>query len=156
MARQIRLTPALQESVCNLIRKGAYPHAAAAACGVPEAVFQGWLRRGGDPRAGKTYRELTRCVNEATGAARVLAEARVYAEDPKFWLRSGPGRERPGAPGWTTTARPYPAGHDHVNPLEDPACARLLATVLDVLSDFPDVRQAAAEKVDRSDPIAKK
>ena len=40
--------------------------------------------------------------------AKVAAQQALYRNDPLRWLLSGPGRERPGRPGWVE-----PAGRDH-------------------------------------------
>ena len=37
----------------------------------------------------------------ARAQARAAAEIEVRRDNPAFWLRVGPGRSRPGAPGWT-------------------------------------------------------
>ena len=51
--------------------------------------------------APKLYRELRDKISEAAAAARSDAEIRVFRDTPFQWLRYGPGRERPGEPGWT-------------------------------------------------------
>ena len=41
----------------------------------------------------------------ARAQARAQREAAVAQQNPLAWLRMGPGRERPGEPGWTDAQR---------------------------------------------------
>lgn len=108
--------PQLQGEILELIELGAYDYQAAEASGISQRTFQRWMRWGQDEAermeredAGypseerACYYHFARAVEKARARARVQAEIRVQAEDPKFWLRSGPGRTRPGRPGWTET-----------------------------------------------------
>jgi hypothetical protein len=53
---KVKLTPEIQRSICAFIRKGAFPHVACEAAGVPEEVFLSWLEWG-SPRPGKRARK---------------------------------------------------------------------------------------------------
>jgi hypothetical protein len=109
------------EAVCADVRAGVYPSESAAANGVMHATFYAWMTVARELKAGYRAEDLSRLdyrgfakrnrgilltllerVTEAEGAARQFAEKRVYVDDPKYWLRVGPGRDR-GAerPGWT-------------------------------------------------------
>lgn len=101
----------MQEKICRYIRAGAYDWVSAQACGITPQTFYGWLRRG-QKRADEPYRSFFVEVRTARAEARVLAEAEVRRDSPFNWLRYGPGRERPGEPGWTDS-------HD-VNVSSDP------------------------------------
>jgi hypothetical protein len=59
------------------------------------------MQRGSQSRAARRFREFREKVLRAGAEARAVAEAEVYKTDKVAWLRLGPGRERPGEPGWT-------------------------------------------------------
>jgi hypothetical protein len=82
------------------IRSGAYDWVAAAALGITPETFYRWLRIGEKKRTGP-YRNFYLDVLQARGEARMIAEVKVKQENPYSWLRSGPGRTKPGLPGWT-------------------------------------------------------
>jgi hypothetical protein len=53
-------------------------------------------------RAGRgRFRQFRQSVLAARAQTRVLAEVEVRRDDPLSWLLVGPGRERPGEPGWS-------------------------------------------------------
>ena len=82
------------------IRDGVFPYIAAQAHGVPKSTFFDWLRRG-EIEKRRPFLELSDKVRQAAAGARVQAERVVFKDNPFAWLRYGPGRERPDAPGWT-------------------------------------------------------
>lgn len=98
-----KLTPKVQNDVCAFIRAGMWDHRAAESAGIGRSTFYLWLQRGGAQRRG-IYREFLDEVTKASAQAAGYAETRVYQEKPLEWLRVGPGRDRPGAPGWTDSA----------------------------------------------------
>src|SRR4051794_15681385 len=100
-AKRYVLTPTVAEQVENLILAGAYPHVAAEAAGVPRAVFKKWLTRGRRGGAREPYRGFADRILRAAAQARALAEVELHKRDPKVWLKSGPGRETEGNPGWS-------------------------------------------------------
>jgi hypothetical protein len=69
-------------------------------------VFNDWLARGEKQRAREPYRRFAREVRQAAAMCRLVAECAAFKKDPKFWLAHGPGRDRPGYPGWAGEARP--------------------------------------------------
>ena len=99
MGRHTKLTPELQIKIVGYIRAGAYDYVAAQACGIDPDTFRRWLKAGklGSPLYVVFYGEVSRAKSEA----RVIAENAVFKTAPFNWLRCGPGRERPGEPGWT-------------------------------------------------------
>jgi hypothetical protein len=109
--RKPRLNDALIGKIVSYIRAGAYDWVAAQACGVPSGTFYRWLQQGESANAG-IYREFREQVLVARAEARTAAEIEVRRDDPKFWLRVGPGRERPGEPGWTEAAKVELSGKD--------------------------------------------
>lgn len=87
------------DRLVQYIRAGSFPYIAAQACGIPKSTWYRWMSSG---RKGyKPYRELWDKVQGAGAEARVVAENKVFSGTPLAWLRYGPGRERPGEPGWT-------------------------------------------------------
>ena len=114
MGRRTKLTPELQESIVDLIRKGAYDYQAARANGIDDSTFYRWMRAG--EKADSVYRQFCREVREARAEARTAAEIQVRKDNALAWLRYGPGRERPGEPGWTESVKHEISG-DEARPL---------------------------------------
>ena len=100
MARPTKLTPEAQKGITSMIRAGAYDWVAAQANGVGPRTFYTWMSKGAKARTGK-FRQFQQEVCQAKAEARVAAEIAVRKDSPFNWLRYGPGRERPGEPGWT-------------------------------------------------------
>ncbi len=145
----MRLTPALQEQIGAFIRAGGYPHVAAAAAGVPEAVFTEWVQRGRASGAREPYRGFVLALDQAVAQARLTAETKTFQDNPYNWLKYGPGKETPAVPGWTTTARAYPPTNvARTQPLADPVLRELLAKLLQALLPFPEAREAAGRIVE--------
>src|SRR5207244_4277507 len=86
-----------------------FPHVAAEAAGVPKEVFDNWLKKAEKRGTKAPYCAFGDAVRTAVAQARLAAEMKAFQDDPIAWLKSGPGKERPGAPGWTTTIKPPPA-----------------------------------------------
>ena len=105
MSEPIELTAELETRITASIRAGGYAAVAAQAWGVPEAVLERWLKRGRKKNASEPYRSFARNVDQALGQARLRAEMAAYKDDPKNWLKHGPGKERPGKPGWSALAK---------------------------------------------------
>lgn len=106
------LTLELQEELLGYVERGAYQWVAAGAVGVSPSTLNSWLRKGEDAETrqdqgmdlderDQLYLEFMRALRQAHLRARARAEVRVNYDDPFRWLRYGPGRERPGEPGWT-------------------------------------------------------
>jgi hypothetical protein len=150
-------TPQVQERICSFIRAGGFAHVAAEAAGVSRDVFEDWLEQGrpqpGRRRPAKRYREFFQAVRQAQAEARLAAELKLLEKNPLQWLKCGPGRETPGAPGWTTPVKPLFAGDgDAVNVLLLPEFQAVLVSMLDALAPFPEARAALAPFV--ADPDA--
>ena len=109
MARPTKLTPEVHHTIVEYIRAGAYDYIAAQAAGLDPSTFRRWLERGAGGRS--PYREFAADVAQARAQARVAAEVEVRRDQPLAWLRYGPGRERPGAAGWTQSVQ-----HQHSGP----------------------------------------
>jgi hypothetical protein len=101
--RPLVLDPKIRDQVVTSLRLGAYLWVSAAAAGINERTLLYWLEKG---RKGiEPYVRFFQDVEGAQAYARLSAETRVHRDDPKYWLRVGPGRERPGRPGWTEESR---------------------------------------------------
>lgn len=101
--RPTKLTPRRARLLVEAIREGAFDWVAAEAAGIARRTFYEWLEKG---EAGQEpFARLAADVRQARAEARIGAERSVYKQRPATWLTKGPGRERPGAPGWTA---PYP------------------------------------------------
>jgi hypothetical protein len=98
--RRTKLNADVQQKILSYIRAGAYEWIAAEAAGVGKSTFYRWLQEGEAADSG-SYHDFWQEVRKAHAQARVAAEAEVRRENPLAWLRYGPGRQRPGEPGWT-------------------------------------------------------
>jgi transposase-like protein len=103
VGRRTKLTPEVQASIVKLIRDGSYDYQAARANGIDDSTFRRWMRAG--ERGNPIYRPFCAEVRQARAEARTAAEIQVRMNNPLAWLRYGPGRERPGEPGWTESAK---------------------------------------------------
>lgn len=89
------------------IRIGAFAWVAAEALGISPDAFYRWLRWGKESKkkGNGIYRKFYEDVTQAQAQARLMAEVKVAQEDPKYYLRIGPGRTRVlddmTLPGWT-------------------------------------------------------
>jgi transposase-like protein len=110
MGRRTKLTPEVQKSIVKLIRDGAYDYQAARANGIDDSTFRRWLRAG--ERGNPIYRPFCAEVRQARAEARSAAEIQVRKDNPLAWLRYGPGRERPGEPGWTESVKAEISGDE--------------------------------------------
>ena len=99
MGRPTLLCPEIQEVVIDYINRGAFDWVAAQAAGIHPSTFYNWMRLGKSVRS--QYHEFYLAVTKARAQARINAEIQVAQMDPFKWLRYGPGRERPGEPGWS-------------------------------------------------------
>ena len=140
--------------VCQLIlqniEEGCFPRAAASAAGITNKTLWEWLN---DTRP--KFRAFQAAYEEAIGRARSQAEKKVFKEDPKFWLRYGPGRERYDTngqiiPGWGDNAPKLaePAQQSTtINVITHPAFQAIQRVLSEVLADDPDKRSLIASKL---------
>jgi hypothetical protein len=140
----LSLTAALAQQIAAFIRAGGVPFVAAEAAGVPRGVFDRWLRRGSGPRASRRFRGLRQEVMQAHAQARLKAEVAILAERPLDWLRYGPGKDAPDAPGWSAAVRARPPVRDEDGAFADPEIAATMERLLDALTPYPEVRGKAA------------
>src|SRR5437660_4127528 len=91
----------VESRIVTAIRNGAFPIVAAEVNGIPRSVFAAWLRRGEQRNAKLRWRSLGDKIREAVAYARLKAETESLRHDSRTWLKHGPGREMPDAPGWS-------------------------------------------------------
>ena len=97
----MKYQPEVYKQILTFIRGGAYDYIAAEAAGVTSETWARWLARGAEARHGTPLRQFHDDVMQARAQARAMKEIEVAREDPKFWLRCGPGKTRQGRDGWT-------------------------------------------------------
>src|SRR5262245_23408319 len=144
------LTPEIQRQICGLIHSGAFLHVAAEAAGVPQKVFERWMRWGKAARQVPLYRDFYEAVCQAQAQARVVAGNHAFEDATVTWLRSGPGKETAKAPGWTSPVRPRPLP-EVVRRLSADRLQMLITVLLTALKPFPEARAAAADALDACD-----
>src|SRR5438874_2703659 len=150
MPSRYRLTPEIEGQIVSFIRSGGYPWVAAEGAGIPRNVFAQWMRRGAKPRSQPPHRRFYEQVMQARAQARLAAELETRKKDPRYWLTHGPGREQPGAPGWTNPPKP-PALEKRKSDeaLLSEGFLRLVNPILQALAPFPEARAAVALELER-------
>lgn len=90
IGRPTLLTPQVSKRICSFIMAGACGHAAAEASGIADITYREWMRRGEDTdqhRPTNTkYATFATAVRLARASARVDAEIKIKAMDPRWWL----------------------------------------------------------------------
>lgn len=112
--RPCLLSPEVMRSIAENVSMGAYFNVAVRAAGIAIRTAQTWRKKGDEflnlIEAGRQdeisiddfkYVQFAQAIMQAEGVARLKAEQIVYAGDPRFWLRVGPGRDKPDDPGWS-------------------------------------------------------
>src|SRR5262245_1663408 len=142
----------LAQVIIAFVRQGAYPHVAAEAAGVPRRVLQRWLDLATKRREiHKPYRTFADQLRQAQAQARVKAEIAVLDADPQIWLRSGPGKEREGDPGWSATVKAALQSSGNAAMLASPEWNALWCLILKSLASFPDARKALVDAMQSLD-----
>ena len=137
------ITEALQESICANIRDGMYPEVAAGVEGISAEYFREWMTKGQNKRkrARKVFREFAAAVERAQAYARGTAEVEAKWRNPLAWLTRGPGKERPGSPGWTTAIKPQPRIEGTTFNLNvHPEMTDIFGRIMLALVDHPEAR----------------
>jgi len=130
-----RLPPETYQAFLQYLRLGAFDHVAAAALGITPETLKRWTKRGEKESSG-IYRSFYLDVLEARGHARLMAELQVKRDDPKFWLTRGPGKTKPGLPGWTEEAAIRLNGEVEHRTTEQIAPLPNLAEALEILQEL--------------------
>jgi hypothetical protein len=153
MNTKIKLTPEIEQQIMAGIRAGGYAHVSAAAFGVPEQIFDTWLKWGTSKTAKDPYKRFARNIEQAKAQARLKAEMTAMENDPRFWLKNGPGRDLPDKPGWAAMVRPILTGNQQtVNLFMSPEFLQFMHTLRAVLAPFPDALKALTAAMDQPKP----
>ena len=150
------LTDEVAAEIVADIERGAFPHVAAEAQGIPADVFNAWMDRGDKKHARPAHRRFAAQVRAAIARARIEVEARVMKKAPLAWLKNGPGRDIPGSPGWAREPKavPPPAGGNTFNFLS-PEWSGLWSRVMAALAEFPEARAALAQALRQTEALQK-
>lgn len=84
VGRQTKLTPAVQQRICDAIRAGNYLEAAAAYGGVEKSTIYKWLQRGESASAGIFF-DFFHAVQAAQAEAEVRIVAQWQQQIPDNW-----------------------------------------------------------------------
>jgi hypothetical protein len=132
----------------DYVQAGAYAQVAAESAGISRDTLEAWLNRGRKKNAPRPLRAFVARFEAAAAKARLLAETAVFQNDPRFWLKFGPGKDKPGVPGWSGEVKPLiETNNTTVNVLANPVIADLLTVILAALEAFPEARIAAAAAI---------
>lgn len=137
VGRKTLLTPETQAKIVSYIRAGAFDWVAARAAGIAQSTFYLWMK-GDTPRRAQ-FRDA---VEEARAQARLAAEVEVRKRNPEFWLSRGPGKERPGQPGWGEKTTHEIVGNDG-GPIKSETIAKAQPVAPDQIADVLAVLAAA-------------
>ena len=141
--------------ILDNLRSGCYLHVAAQAAGVEPATLDAWLARASRPRCRAPLRQFAARCRQAQAQARLHAEMSVYLNDAKYWLKFGPGKEKPGQPGWSREVKPHvDANTISIDLISHPLLAQMLAALLHALDPWPAAKIAAAAQLHQLDSLA--
>jgi hypothetical protein len=135
-----------QDTIVSRIRSGSFPHVAAASVGVPREVFDEWMKQGRAQRRGRR-RQFWLQVCQAQAEIRARMEIEVK-QDPKFWLRFGPGKQGGSVHGWGPVGKRRPRKPRQETDWQ-PALFALLGEIARKLQPMPDARQVILDAIDR-------
>ena len=130
------LNAGVQATIVSFIRAGAFDHVAAEAADISARTFRDWMARGEARHptrpATPRFRAFARAVRKAKAEVRLAAEARVYRENPIYWL-SRAAKTTPDRDGWTEPARAAASGSPQgfvPGGMDEEQLDRLLAALL--------------------------
>lgn len=147
-----KITAELTKQIAAAIRAGAYPHVAAESFGVPKNVFDQWMEWGTTGKKRQPYKGFAEDIKQAQAQARLRAEMEVFSDDPKAWLKSGPGKEKHDEPGWTGIVKPILTGStQNINVFTNPDFLKLMAIMRGVLAPYPDLLERIQKAIEQPD-----
>lgn len=138
-------TPEVQHDIAAFLRAGAFLRVAVEAAGVDWNDYRRWLTAGNSEEATSQPQQFRREVRRAQAQGRLRAETEVFQKQPLQWLKHGPGRQRPGHPGWAALPRSASRSRGARRLLDVPANQRLFARLLAAVEQEPHVRARLAE-----------
>lgn len=138
--KKTKLTVELENTILSWIRAGGYPHVAALAAGVPESLWRQWQERG---EKRNPYKRFFAKIAQAHATARLKAETSTLEDDPRFWLKHGPGREGLGNPGWANMVNSMPTQTNEIsNVFSSGDFLQFMATLRAALAPYPEALKA--------------
>jgi hypothetical protein len=142
--------PDIEQRLLRYIRAGGYDWVACESAGIGRSTFYRWMQQGDeDEAAGRLtqFREFRDKVRQAHADSRLAAEIEVKRTNPDSWLRNGPGRTRPDAPGWTNSGDGNGADKPGtvVNVVVQPVWIEIRTALLNALEPFPEARAVVAQ-----------
>jgi hypothetical protein len=139
----VKFTPELEATILAVIRSGGFVQDAFRVAGVPDRTWQRWMN---PSHTRGIFARLQTKIKQAEAVARVTAAQKVKADDPFKWSANGPGRDRPGEPGWAAMVPPAePPSADKLDPAQFPEFVRFLNAVRIVMAVYPDARKMLDE-----------
>lgn len=147
---RVKLTDEIERQILASIRAGGFPHVAAQAWGVPLHIWNLWKEWGTkENQPVKKYKDFFNKVCQAEAQARLKAEMAAMQDDPRFWLKNGPGKEGDGNPGWTAVVRPMIKNNNQtINLFTSPDFLKFMAIMRQVLAPYPEALQAMSVALD--------
>jgi hypothetical protein len=133
VGRPTQLTTEVHRLIMSAIHAGAFAWVAAASAGIPPSTYGRWMARGArewaeheqiveawheqhaegeDEPLPTIFAAFWYDVKRAQALCRLAVERQVRKDNPLAWLRHGPGRDRPGEPGWTDSNKVELTGPD--------------------------------------------
>src|SRR5262245_3960797 len=139
MARFQKYDAALADEILNFVTCGASAKGARKRAGLTAYEFYRWRTLPREP-----YRTFQRELRKAEGTAQIDAEMRLHREDPKCWVRFGPGRSRVKTAA-TPKTQPLPPDEQPVLSRKD--YLRLFNIVDEALGDNTEIRERVADEL---------
>lgn len=155
MAGKHQHTAEIEALIVGYIHQGAYPYVAAEAAGIPRKVFERWMRRGANT-GDQPYRDFWVRVQRVAAAVRIRQECYAFKNDPKLWLRYGPGRDAPARPGWSNPLKRRPRKKKAAALDRAVRQHPIWVWVLEALTPFPDAREAVIGVLHRAEAAMKR
>jgi hypothetical protein len=92
MASKTKLTPTLQEKICNLLRHGNYVETAARCAGIHRDTFYTWMKKGEE--GVEPYAAFNEAVHEALALGEALDLAKIEKAATTNWTAAAWRLER--------------------------------------------------------------
>ena len=84
LGRRCKLTPELQEKVCDVIRKGNYIEVACGYVGINAATYYNWMKKGRAEKSGK-FLDFLNAVKKAEESAEVMYLDEIRKASSTSW-----------------------------------------------------------------------
>ena len=139
MARFQKYDETLADEILNFVTCGASAKGARKRAGLTAYEFYRWRTLPREP-----YRTFQRELRKAEGTAQIDAEMRLHREDPKCWVRFGPGRSRIKT---AAAAKTQPLPPDEQPVLSRKDYLRLFNIVDEALGDNTEIRERVADEL---------